>query len=574
MKNELFRFATIQSIFPLLKGVKNFFVFLLILSGVSVGLTFLTPLVYQVLIDRVIVEGEMSQFVWVAAGYLGILFATAVVSYLNNYCNNRLNNHLLFKVRNKILGDAFRKESLIRDQETVAEIKMNMEDDTNSLKDFLDKQVINYLILIVNFLVAGVLLFLISWPMALVAAITIPATLYFDYIVSMREKEVVERNRFNDQEMTSWFHTSLENWREIKALGLQRYEKKNYLKFLNKYAKNHTWMINFFVIRCLVIPWVKEKVVMQLLIYFIGGIFIIQGKLTIGMLLVFIQYYLIISNAIVTFSATNADLRAQIPILERIKNKLAIRIEPKTLRPTEKSNELSLNDVGFRYLEGGHKVLRDVNMTISKGDRIVIYGKSGEGKSTLIKLMAGILKPTTGEVCLSGIPIQGINEKYLYQKIGLVLQDTLLFDMSIAEYLYMISPKATQQEIESACKSALMYDFIMNLPDGFGTVIGENGTTLSGGQKQRLILAGQLLKGSDILILDEATNHLDQQSEDLIYEVLKQLDSDKTIIYITHRPSKVKFSNKHFLVEAGVVSEQQYQSYSEYVSVEQGRQLT
>lgn len=189
-------------------------------------------------------------------------------------------------------------------------------------------------------------------------------------------------------------------------------------------------------------------------------------------------------------------------------------------------------------------VLEHINFQIRKGERVAIIGKSGSGKSTLIKLMAGILIPTEGKILLSGIDLKKIELSSLYKSIGFVMQDSLLFNDTIEENLRYGKEEASMEEIYNACHKAGIYDDIKKMPEGLKTVIGERGEKLSGGQRQRLILARLFLQDKEILVIDEGTSGLDQKTENIVFDSLRAIQKDKTVIVVTHKEESLVWFDK------------------------------
>ncbi|TVX93559.1 ABC transporter ATP-binding protein [Paenibacillus agilis] len=554
--NQKYRIHIVSFLKHYLNNVKRYVVGLFLLSIISVMVTFLPPVIYRIFIDDIIVGGQFSKFFSVVLiGYLGIQLVKTISSYLHLYCNNRLSYHLLFNIKSKIFSDFVRKDLNGACDDSIANVKMNIEDDTAFIRGFVEKQIIHYIISAISILISCSLLFSISWKLAVIAVLMIPLTLYFDLFISNKEKNIVELNRKNDEQMISWFYASLSGWKEIKALNLEKYEKRKYVRFLNKFAKLHTLRIQFFVIRSLVMPWVKDKFVMQLLLYFIGGLFVIQSDLTIGLLVMFIQYNTVLADSVKELSTADGELRNQKSIIDRVIKLLTQKTLQRQSTKWRKKTTIELSNVSFRYPDQGRLILNNINLTIQPGDRVVISGKSGEGKSTLLKMITGMIEPVEGSVAIAGISIQNINKRSLYKKLGYVMQETSLFHMTIREYFLFIKPHATEEEITMACKKAQIYNDIQLMSDKLDSNMGEGGSKLSGGQKQRIILAGQLLKDAEIIVLDEATKHLDQQTEDLLYTALNELSQDKIIIYITHRKSVVPFGNRFLYVKDGNVIE-------------------
>jgi ABC-type bacteriocin/lantibiotic exporter with double-glycine peptidase domain len=540
---------------PYTYGIRKFFVLSFLFSIAGVGLAFLTPRVYRLFIDEVVVQGQMNTFFIVVAGYLFIWLTSSAADYAKNYVNNRFNNRLYFLIKTKLFGDLLKEDFSSYHRISVGEMKVNIESDTEFVKDFTQTQMIMYAIAWMSMAVSIVLLFFVSWKLTLIALLTIPFTLMLNNFISKREKVVTGLDRDNERALSTWFNTSLKNWKEIKALNLERYEKRQYTRFLKTFATLHARAMILWVFRAFIIPYVRESLLMQLLLYFVGGILIIHGQMTIGMLLMFVMYYGILSDSIKKIANKNADLKSKQPVVDKVLDKLGIKHHPYPKNQYPELTKINIEQVSFAYDSADRYILNNVNLTIHRGDRIAIHGKSGEGKSTLVQLITGIRKPTEGSIRFSDEPLHEIKPKVLYSKIGFIMQDSILFNVSIREYMLMAKPAATIDEMQTVLRKTKMDEFICSLPLQYDTVLGEGGVKLSGGQKQRLLLAGQLLRNAEILVLDEATNHLDPHAEDEIYTVLGALGDDKTIIMINHRESVLNICNREWLVIDGKVLE-------------------
>ena len=218
--------------------------------------------------------------------------------------------------------------------------------------------------------------------------------------------------------------------------------------------------------------------------------------------------------------------------------------------------EIRFADVSHRYVENGEFVLKNINLTINNGDVLAIVGSSGAGKTTLIDLIPRFYNPTQGAVFLDGHDLRGIRLSDLRSLIGLVSQDVMLFNETIRENIALASPNSTYEEIQEAARLAYAHDFIMDLPEGYDTLLGERGLNLSGGQRQRIAIARAILKNPPILILDEATSALDSVSESLVQKALDQLMAERTTIVVAHRLSTIKNANNIVVMEQGRIISQ------------------
>lgn len=194
----------------------------------------------------------------------------------------------------------------------------------------------------------------------------------------------------------------------------------------------------------------------------------------------------------------------------------------------------------------------DFNLSVKRGERVGIVGKSGCGKSTLLKLIIGMVLPDSGTIEISGVNISRVNSTYIYNHVGVVMQDSTLLNASVRRNLLLAKENATDDEIARVCEQVDMAKTIEGLPQGIDTVIGDNGVKLSGGQRQRLCIARVLLRDVDLYCFDESTSALDEESEKAVYNAIKCIPKDKTILLITHRESLLKMCNRVINLESGV----------------------
>jgi subfamily B ATP-binding cassette protein MsbA len=210
---------------------------------------------------------------------------------------------------------------------------------------------------------------------------------------------------------------------------------------------------------------------------------------------------------------------------------------------------------GYRDQEGEHEVLHGINLEIKAGEVVAIVGPSGAGKSTLLRLLPRFFDVTSGAILIDGHDLRDVTVRSLRQQIGLVTQETVLFNDTVRNNIAYGRPNVPIEQVESAAKAALAHDFIMKLPAGYDTVIGERGTRLSGGERQRISIARALLKNSPILILDEATSALDAESEALVQTALQNLMANRTAFVIAHRLSTVRRADRIVVLEDGLISD-------------------
>jgi len=545
IKRIKYRLRFLKTVIPYANGVKRFFVLNFIFSVIALGLSFLTPLVYRVFIEQVILQGQLNRFLWVFGGYLTICAINIILGYARFYGNNRLVNDTTLKIKYTIWGGLFAQEFAEYENQNIGDTKMKIEDDPNSAAPFSNAQTIGYIIAYFTLFGSTFFLFYIDWRLAIFSITVIPLAFYFDNWLSKHEKIYNNERRINDQKMASWLHASIQGWREVKALNLQKNEKLRFIKFINIHGKLYAKWVHYWVIRVLILPRIRDDLFMQFGLYFLGGLLIIFGELIISDLLVFSMYYGMMSGAVRTVSSADADLQSSMPYIDRLMHQLekAGIIQRSGIIP-DNTNKITLSDVSFSYDSSDKIIIEHFSLDINKGERIAITGKSGCGKTTLLKLITGMVEPTKGSISFSGIDLKEIDIGSMHKRIGYVMQENLLFNTTIKENLSYGKSDATENDMIEACKKAYIYDFIESLPQKLDTIIGERGIKLSGGQRQRIVLARLFLRDVDIFIFDEATNALDQHSENIVHDAICSIGKDKTIIVVAHRESSINLCEK------------------------------
>ena len=219
------------------------------------------------------------------------------------------------------------------------------------------------------------------------------------------------------------------------------------------------------------------------------------------------------------------------------------------------AGRIELDQVVFRYRPDGPEVLRGVSLTIAPGEVIGVVGRSGSGKSTLAKLVQRLYVPERGRVLVDGVDLALADASSLRRQIGVVLQENVLFNRSIRDNIALADPGAPLEQVMRAAKLAGAHDFILELPEGYDTLVGEHGSTLSGGQRQRIAIARALITSPRILIFDEATSALDYESERVIQQNMKAICQGRTVIVIAHRLSAVREANRILVIDRGQIVE-------------------
>lgn len=543
LKSVKYKLYVLDKIMPLTKGVRHLFIINLFLSIAVIIAGFIVPLFYKRFIEETIILGKFETFIPILAGYCLVHFGVIGIQYIKNHFNNRIRNCVTFRAKLKMWQDLFKWSFPDYEHANIGDTKMYIEDDVQVLLNFSSYYTIDYLIQFATLLVCIVILFVMDWRLALFAVICIPLTSGIDSVISRREKALNNEQRENDKEMNAWLYSSLQSWKEVKALNLQNRQKLVFVSHIKKYALYYAKWINYWTLRALIIPKIRNEFLMKFGLYFLGGLLVMNGQMSIGSLLVFVTYFEMLTKAILEVSSTDADLQGKKPYLDRLLQKLEEEYPIEQGEELKTIDSIKIENLSYHY-PGQEALLKNVSLAARQGERIAIVGKSGCGKTTLLKLLVGLLDTDEGRILYSGIEIDQLKISGLHKRIGFILQNSRLYNMSIKENLLLVNPEATKEDIEEACRKACILDFIQGLSDGFDTVIGENGSKLSGGQRQRIALARAFLMDVDVYIFDEATSAIDQYSEKLINDAIANMNKDKIIIIVAHRESSIQLCNR------------------------------
>lgn len=392
----------------------------------------------------------------------------------------------------------------------------------------------------------------IDIKMTLYCLLVIPAVFLVNYLIGKGTRKVNEEIRGVNENYYSSTHNTLQFWREIKAQNAEQVFIDRFQKFRLILAKLGLKSIRYWGYSE-VFQDFKANYLTKVMVYIIGAFFVISGDISVGTLIMFSEYFALLFSSLDSVNSKRAALKVNTPYYKRIFETLDFPEESSIKSAAEPLRRLDINNLCFAYDKDG-QTLKNVTLSVEKGDYIAIVGRTGCGKTTLVKLLLGLYEADSGDICWNHQSLRELNKESLYQQIGVVMQDNFLFNMSIRENLQLSNQNAAEADLITACQRANIYGFIQSLPNGFDTVIGERGVKLSGGQKQRIAIAAALLKQPQLLIFDEATSALDRQSEDIINDAVNEIAKDMTVIVITHKPATALRAKKVVVIENGEIT--------------------
>jgi subfamily B ATP-binding cassette protein MsbA len=403
----------------------------------------------------------------------------------------------------------------------------------------------------------GVIFFL-NWKLAIIAFFVLPATIYPAQKIGRRIKNLARESQGRLGALTSILQESYTGIKVLKAFGL---EEREIGKFTAANREFYGFIRKGIKYEGLSVPVMEVLTSFGVAGVFWAGLYMVsRGTLQPEDLLSFIAAMVLLFNPVKKLSSSYNTLQRCLGAAERVLE--IIDEKPEIVDPAHpvellrSRGAVDFAGVSFRYGENDEWILRNINLTARTGDVIALVGPSGGGKTTLVSLIPRFYDVIEGAVRIDGIDIRSIRLADIMRQIALVDQETILFNDTIANNIKYGKTDAGQSEVESAARAAFAHEFIMEMPDGYQTSIGDRGIRLSGGQRQRLCIARAILKNAPILILDEATSALDTESEQMVQNALNNLMANRTTFVIAHRLSTILNADRIVVVEQGVIVEE------------------
>jgi len=394
-----------------------------------------------------------------------------------------------------------------------------------------------------------------NWHLAIISFLVIPATVYPAQLIGKRIKRYSKMGQEKMGDLSSVLQETFSGIKVIKAFGL---EEREMGKFRDQNLKFYSFVrqtIKYDSSSAPIMETISSFGVAG--VVWIGGYSVISGKMSSTEFFSFITamalVYAPVKRLTNSYNVLQRSMAAAERVFEVIDQQPDI-VDPAAPVPVGRvRGEVAFNSVGFSY--GDEPVLRDITLAAGKGEIIALVGPSGSGKTTLVSLITRFYDVTAGEILIDGIDLRNMRLKDLLRQVALVDQETILFNDTIANNIRYGKTEATDAEVLAAATAACAHDFIMEMPEGYATNIGDRGVRLSGGQRQRLCIARAILKDAPILILDEATSALDTESEQMVQSALNNLMTNRTTFVIAHRLSTILHADRIVVLESGRIVE-------------------
>lgn len=527
----------------------------------AAGVALVIPLVVRYISYHVVYmpRDEMMRTILFLA--LGLLALVAIECYSRYYITNYghvMGAKIEYDMRAEIFAHYQKLSFSFYDNQKVGQLMSRITSDLFDISELLHHGPENIVISVIKLLGALVILLCISPLLALAAFALVPVMLVYAYFFNVRMKKAFRENRVKIGNINGQIEDNLSGIRVVKSFANETVERQKFQKgnegFLNAKKNSYHYMGGYHAGLSAFTTLITVVVVIT------GACLISAGSVEVADLITFLLYINVFTEPVKTLIDFTEQFQNGYSGFERFLEVLAIEPDITDAQDAvpmkDVRGDIAFEDVSFRYEENASRVLRHVNLSVDAGSYVALVGASGAGKTTLCSLIPRFYDVTGGRVLIDGRDVREYQLKSLRNHIGIVQQDVYLFVGTIYENIAYGKPGASMDEVIAAAKNANAHDFIMSLPEGYDTDIGQRGVKLSGGQKQRISIARVFLKNPPILIFDEATSALDNDSERVVQDSLEKLAENRTTFVIAHRLSTIENAERILvLTEDGIGEE-------------------
>jgi ATP-binding cassette, subfamily B, putative efflux pump len=524
----------------------------------------LIPMMLKYVVDDIIGNKKLSvdekvAHLWMILAIMLLIFVVVrpVVEYYRQYFAQWTGNKVLYDIRDQLFTHMQKLSFHYYANHRAGEIISRVINDVEQTKNFVITGLMNLWLDMATIVIAIAIMLTMDVKLTLISIIILPI-----YAISVKYffGRLRGLTRIRSQalaELQAHLHERVQGMPIIKSFAIEEDEQRQFDKqnrnFLTKALDHTSWNAKAFS----VVNTVTDIAPVMVISY--AGYEVVRGNLTIGTMVAFVGYIERLYNPLRRLVNSSTTLTQSFASMDRLfefmDEKYDIEDKQDAIECKKVEGNIVFENVSFAYEQNEELVLHNISLNIKKGETVAFVGMSGGGKSTLVSLIPRFYDVTSGRILLDGIDIRDFKVRSLRDKIGMVFQDSILFSDSIKENILLGKPNATDEEVIAAAKAANAHEFIMNLPNGYDTKVGERGVKLSGGQKQRIAIARVFLKNPPLLILDEATSALDLESEHFIQETLERLAKNRTTLMVAHRLSTITHADRIVLIENGKIVE-------------------
>ncbi len=508
-------------------------------------------------IKNIIEVGDFNTLMWLVIQIIGLTGALGILSFVSRYVNGYFSQKIVYEVRNDAFKSIQRQSLAFFDRINPGQLISRTTTDTERIGRFLGFQF--RMLVETAFLLTGVIasMVIIDWELTILSFLVVSLIFVNFSLFGKKIRPVISRSREYFANLTSVLWENISGIRVVRAFAMENQERKKFEKpnraYYEEMLKATSLRATFLPLTGLISGFVT------VLVYWLGGMRVIEGRIGIDMLYVFSSYISMLIRPMAMMGMIWTGYQRMAAAGERvfqiIEAEPEVKDKPNAIELKNVKGHIKFENVYFGY-DKNRPVLKNFNLEIKPGQTVALLGPTGSGKSTVIHLLMRFYDVTSGRILIDGHDIRDVKLRSLRKHIGIVSQEIFLFNRTVKENISFGKPNASMDDIIRVAKIAQAHGFIVKLPKGYDTVIGERGISLSGGQRQRIAIARALLLNPKILILDDSTSSVDVDTEYEIQKALSALLKDRTTLVITQRISTIRNADRIVVMDNGEIIEE------------------
>lgn len=486
------------------------------------------------------------------------IFVYIPAAFIRQVGATEVSNRIMHTMRCQVFGYLQKMSASFHQNNKSGELVTRINSDVEQVHGFVWN-------VVTNIWIDGIMVIIYLWMMmqinvvlTVLAAVVLPLSVVITKRIRMHIRNASRNVQENISGISGYMQERMAGFATVKLFNMEAFEEEKF-NGLSQQIYEFTRKTNRYFSVGEAVTGAMSEIIASIIVC-LSAVFIVKGKMSVGDMIIFYSYLGYFITPLRRFAELNVTYAKSIAGIERV---FAILDTPVDIREKEKAQVLSADtpmEIAFQHVSFGYTkdacTVSDISLTLHEGEKIALVGSSGCGKTTIVNLLARFYDVDTGSITIAGRDIRDYKLDSVYRQMGMVFQDTVLFSGTIEENIRYGKPDADMEELEQAAKAANAYDFIMETPDKWQTLLGERGIGLSGGQKQRLAIARVFLRNPRLLILDEATSALDSESEELVQDALDHLMANRTSVVIAHRLSTIVNADRIIVMNQGRIVEE------------------
>ena len=483
-----------------------------------------------------------------------------VFDYTGTYLVNHAGFGMITNLRNDLYNSVLRRSAAFFTKHTTGTLISTIINDIERVQFAMSSVLAEFLQQFFSFVFTAILVVILGRELAWVLVLFVPFIIYSAVRIGRRVRSTTRRGQDQLADVQNILQETITGNRIVKAFGMESWEVARFRTAAQRLFRANLRSVAAAAVSSPLMDIFGAIAIALLLL--LGRDRISHNELTLGAFVTFVAAVLSMYNPVRKFAVFNNSfqqaLGASSQLFKFMDTTDVVSEKPGAKRLPRFANSIKFDGVCFSYEADGddsREILRGIDLEVTRGEVLAVVGSSGAGKSTLVHLIPRFFDVTAGRILIDGLDVRDLTLASLRAQVGIVTQETVLFNDTVRNNIAYGQPHVPQKEVEAAARAALAHDFILALPSGYDTVIGERGVRLSGGERQRLAIARALLKNAPILILDEATSALDSESEALVQSALHNLMTGRTVFVIAHRLSTVRRSDRIVVIENGTIAD-------------------